>query len=79
METFQLLIYALVLGVFPALVWLFFWLKEDSYHPEPLGRIIKTFLGGALAVLFVIPLEQTAGAFFPGLTFITFLLWAIIE
>jgi len=41
---------AIVGGVFPALVWLWFWLKEDKRKPEPAQRIMATFLGGTIAV-----------------------------
>ncbi|KKR45403.1 MAG: hypothetical protein UT81_C0014G0020 [Parcubacteria group bacterium GW2011_GWA2_40_14] len=50
-------ILAFLLGLVPALFWLWFWLKEDI-HPEPLKMITLSFLGGMLAVLFVLPLEQ---------------------
>jgi len=37
-------------GVLPAIIWLFFWLREDEEHPAPNRFIIKTFLYGMLAV-----------------------------
>ena len=43
-------VYALLAGVLPSLVWLWFWLREDS-HPEPRWLIVITFLGGFLAVI----------------------------
>lgn len=33
----------------PALVWLFFFLREDAVHPEPRRLIAKVFAAGALA------------------------------
>jgi RsiW-degrading membrane proteinase PrsW (M82 family) len=44
------LIFAFIGGVFPALLWLWFWLKEDKAHPEPNKLIIKTFIFGILMV-----------------------------
>ena len=42
---------ALAGGVLPALVWLFFWLREDRAHPEPQSLIASIFIVGAVAVL----------------------------
>lgn len=42
---------ALVGGVLPALVWLWFWLKEDAKHPEPKKLILRTFLIGGLSII----------------------------
>ncbi len=47
---FSTFVYALLAGVLPSLVWLWFWLREDS-HPEPRWLIVITFLGGFLAVI----------------------------
>ncbi len=44
------LFFAFLGGVLPALIWLWFWLKEDKAHPEPNALIIKTFLFGMLMV-----------------------------
>ncbi len=50
-------IIAFVLALIPALIWLWFWLKEDR-HPEPVKMITLSFLGGMVAVLFVLPFQQ---------------------
>jgi RsiW-degrading membrane proteinase PrsW (M82 family) len=71
--------YALLGGVLPALLWLYFWLREDRKRPEPRGRILETFLAGMVAVIIVLPIQRQIAHFFPGLTPITFLLWAISE
>lgn len=49
------LIYAILGGVLPAILWLWFWLKqEDSDEKEPTGLIITSFiLGGAMVLLAV--------------------------
>ncbi len=50
--------YAFVGGVLPALVWLYFLLKEDERCPEPKPLIIIAFLSGVLAVAFALPFEH---------------------
>lgn len=40
------IIFAFLGGFLPALIWLWYWLKEDSKHPEPNKLIIKTFFLG---------------------------------
>lgn len=46
----ETIIFATIGGIFPAILWLWFWLKEDNAHPEPSKLILKTFLYGILAV-----------------------------
>jgi len=41
--------YAIIGGIVPALVWLFFWLNEDC-HPEPKRLILLAFVAGMLAI-----------------------------
>lgn len=55
------LLLAVVFGMIPSLLWLFFWLREDREHPEPRGLLFFTFAAGMLAVLFVLPLERFIG------------------
>ncbi len=50
-------IIAFLCGLVPALVWLFFWIKEDT-HPEPPKMITLSFVGGMVAVLLVIPFQK---------------------
>lgn len=52
------LLFALLGGVLPALLWLWFWLKEDKARPEPRGLIILSFIAGMTMVLLVIPFEK---------------------
>lgn len=67
-------------GVIPALVWLWFWLKEDGLHPEPKSRIMLVFLLGMASVLLVLPIEKFVYSKIPGgITFTTIALWAGIE
>ena len=52
------LIYALLAGFLPSLIWLFFWLREDSRHPEPRPLLAGLFVGGSLSVIAAIFIEQ---------------------
>ena len=84
----QTLLFALLGGILPALLWLWFWLKEDKANPEPRGLSLLSFVAGMITVAFVIPLEQAAEflsikiaaalAFVSAQT-ITVLAWATIE
>lgn len=46
----QTILFAFFGGVLPALIWLFFWLREDDEHPAPNRFIIRAFVYGMLAV-----------------------------
>jgi RsiW-degrading membrane proteinase PrsW (M82 family) len=74
----HLFIYALLGGILPALLWLWFWIQEDKLHPEPRGRIMLAFLGGMVAVAIVYPLEKLVAGNY-GMTNSTYFLWAVIE
>jgi RsiW-degrading membrane proteinase PrsW (M82 family) len=50
---------ALVGGMIPSLIWLFFWLGEESTHPEPKGAITTIFILGMISVLVVLPIQRT--------------------
>jgi RsiW-degrading membrane proteinase PrsW (M82 family) len=62
METlsFGAVLLALFCGVVPALVWLFFLLREDARCPEPRTLIFFAFMAGMIAVPIVVPLESWA-------------------
>lgn len=78
-DNLHILTYALLGGILPALVWLWFWIQEDKLHPEPQGRIMAAFIGGTIAVPLVYPLEKLASIHFGDLSPTTLLTWAIIE
>lgn len=59
--------YAFLGGVLPALVWLYFLLKEDSRCPEPRHMIVLAFVAGMIAVPLVLPFERFAIGFLPNL------------
>lgn len=69
---------ALLGGIVPALIWLWFWLKEDSTNPEPKGLLLLTFLGGAISVFAVLPVQRFTEGFFPNETSLL-VVWAAIE
>ncbi len=53
----ETLFFALIGGILPTLAWLWFWLREDSEHPEPRWVLTVAFLGGMFAALLVYPFE----------------------
>lgn len=73
------ILYASLGGIIPALIWLFFWLREDSLKPEPKGRLLLTFGFGMAAVLVSMKFEKLVWMDLPLFNFVTFTLWAIIE
>lgn len=72
------IVYALLSGILPALLWVWFWLKEDNLNPEPKSLIIGSFAGGALVVIIAIILEKFVSdiAIYDSTKYI---LWATIE
>lgn len=65
-------------GILPALAWLWFWLREDSKHPEPRRLIALAFLAGMATVAVVIPIENYIGTFIKDQT-VLFTIWSGIE
>ncbi|MFA5889057.1 MAG: PrsW family glutamic-type intramembrane protease [Candidatus Paceibacterota bacterium] len=66
------------LGLLPALIWLWFWLKEDT-HPEPAKMVTLSFFGGMVAVVFVLPLQKIVYDYIQNQEILSFTLWAGIE
>ena len=56
------IIFVLIIGVFPAIFWLWFWLHEDKTRPEPKPLIGIMFLLGCLAIFPAYFLEKSLGA-----------------
>lgn len=54
----QTLLFALIGGIVPAVVWLVFWLREDGEKREPAGLLFLTFLAGMISVFIVLPFEN---------------------
>ena len=72
------LMYALIAGLLPSLVWLFFWTREDREHPEPRSLLLGCFLAGMLAVVAAIPAERFAADIFTD-SVSRYIVWAFIE
>jgi len=79
LPTSSTLLFALLGGVVPAVLWLLFWLREDKRCPEPRGLLMIAFLAGMLAVPLVVPLEHKAASLFPSMAGLVVILWAVIE
>jgi len=80
MNAFLTIFLSLLGGVMPALLWLWFWTKEDKLHPEPRGRLALTFFGGAIAVLLVLPVEKFIFGIQGGeINTLTIFYWSIAE
>jgi RsiW-degrading membrane proteinase PrsW (M82 family) len=52
-----------MLGFLPGIIWLFFFLQEDSKRAEPKRLIASMFLWGGLATFIVLPLQIAAKYF----------------
>ncbi len=53
----NVLIFALIGGIVPALFWLWFWIREDRLKPEPRTALLSAFAGGIVAVLLALFFE----------------------
>jgi len=65
-------------GVLPALAWLWFWLREDSKHPEPRRLIALAFIAGMVCVAVAVPVEKFVQGYLTT-TVMIFTAWSIIE
>lgn len=79
MITLQAVFFALIGGVLPALVWLYFWLKEDSKCPEPRHLILLAFIAGMVAVPLVLPFQKWAIAHYGEVSVMVIFIWAAVE
>ena len=80
-------LYASLVGVIPALLWLWFWLREDVARPEPKRFLAFSFVAGMLAAPLAILAQSATKDWFPdnGIifygTFISFsvIIWVAVE
>lgn len=79
MITLQAIFFALIGGILPALVWLYFWLKEDSRCPEPRHLIVLAFVAGMIAVPLVLPFQKWAIAHYGEISATVIFVWAAVE
>lgn len=70
--------YAVIAGLLPSLIWLFFWIREDTAHAEPRYLLVGTFFGGMLAVIASIFAEKYVADFVFDET-LRYTLWAAAE
>lgn len=77
--TINSIIFALIGGIAPALVWLWFWLHEDAKHPEPRYALLISFIAGMGTVIAVLPFQKAALALVGGSLTSLFIAWAVIE
>ncbi len=77
----EMFIYALLGGVLPALLWLWFWNHEGHEHHEPKNTIGLTFIVGMCGVFIVYPFQTFFASFFGASEggFKLLLLWAACE
>ncbi len=74
----MILLYALFAGILPALLWLWFWLREDNLHPEPRSLVTASFIGGMIVVIVAAVLEKYIHDVVIDETF-RYITWAAIE
>lgn len=73
-------VFIVLLAAFaPALVWLFFFLREDAVHPEPRRLIAKVFAAGALASIPTFLVQSGLDALLKGEFVVLVILLAFVE
>ncbi len=71
-------VYALIAGLLPSFIWLYFWSREDILHPEPRTVLASAFLAGSLAVIVAIFAEKYVAELVLNQTH-KYIFWAVIE
>ena len=79
MNTLGIIAFALLSGIGPALVWLWFWLRQDRKEPEPTFRLLLTFIAGMVVVPLVFPFESALLEIYSGSLAALFTTWAAVE
>lgn len=87
----ETILFAIVLGFAPSVIWLCFWLLEDP-HPESLRALLRAFIAGVISVPVAIllqfgalwafgynPLTDSLSSIRASDVAIVILLWALIE
>ena len=77
MPPVETMILAFAGGLFPALLWLWFFLREDKLQPEPRLLIFLAFFSGMVATIAALFVEKWIAQFFEG--DILIFLWAAVE
>jgi protease PrsW len=76
--TLHTILIAFLGGIVPTCFWLYYWLREDRVHPEPVRFLALAFLSGMGAVAASLPLQKLAAMFLTDKTALV-LAWAAIE
>ena len=76
MHTLDIVI-AFLIGLLPAIFWVWFWLREDKERPEPFLLIALAFISGMMVVPLALPLQRLAMNMYAGNNLI--LVWVMIE
>ncbi len=76
--TLKVGVISLLGGLIPALLWLWFWLREDSKKPEPRGLLVLTFIIGMVSVFVVLPIERLFGTLIENEKTLT-IVWSAVE
>ena len=63
-SSFTIFFYALIGGLIPSLIWLWFWLNEDNKHKEPRKVILITFLLGMCGAFVALFLQNVFNTYF---------------
>jgi RsiW-degrading membrane proteinase PrsW (M82 family) len=78
----EMFVYALLGGLLPALIWLWFWMHEGHEHKEPRHVISFTFILGMCTVLLVFPFQKGVLLLFPSFQQsdpLVIFIWAFFE
>ena len=77
----EMFVYAILGGVLPALLWLWFWMHEGHEHHEPKHTISLTFVLGMACVFVVYPFQRLTSTFFhiPDGSATSLIIWAALE
>lgn len=78
MFSLQNIAFAVLGGVLPTLLWLWFWLREDKKRPEPPKLIAVSFILGMVAVPVAVPFEKWVSLLFVSPLLIV-IGWAVVE
>lgn len=57
-SSLQMIGLAIIGGFLPALIWLYFWHREDQKRPEPAFLVLRAFMAGCVAVAVAFFLER---------------------
>ena len=69
---------ALIYGMVPAVLWLFYWLRENKERPRHFGLLTACFAAGIFAVALALPVERYLGTLSSNDSILT-ILWASAE